>query len=96
MSSIGFIGAGAMGEPMAARLLRQAGHDVLVWARRPERAREFEDAGFAVGTLDDALTRPVVVTATSRAVAAVLAARRIDYVDAPVSGGRLGPPRGRW
>jgi 3-hydroxyisobutyrate dehydrogenase-like beta-hydroxyacid dehydrogenase len=33
--TVGFIGAGQLGEPMVARLLG-AGHDVLVYARRPE------------------------------------------------------------
>lgn len=32
---IGFIGLGAMGRPMA-RHLQRAGHDLAVWARRPE------------------------------------------------------------
>lgn len=68
MSSIGFIGAGAMGEPMAARL-RQAGHEVLVWARRPERARALQDAGFATGTLEEVLARPVLVSCLRDAAA---------------------------
>ena len=34
---VGFIGLGVMGEPMA-RHLRAAGHDLAVWARRPESA----------------------------------------------------------
>ncbi|MBB5750053.1 NAD(P)-dependent oxidoreductase [Micrococcus sp. TA1] len=68
MSSIGFIGAGAMGEPMAARL-QQAGHGVLVWARRPERARELQDAGFATGTLEEVLARPVLVSCLRDAAA---------------------------
>ena len=34
---IGFIGLGVMGEPMA-RHLRAAGHDLALWARRPESA----------------------------------------------------------
>jgi 3-hydroxyisobutyrate dehydrogenase-like beta-hydroxyacid dehydrogenase len=33
--AVGFIGAGQLGEPMVSRLLA-AGHDVLVYARRPE------------------------------------------------------------
>jgi 2-hydroxy-3-oxopropionate reductase len=33
---VGFIGLGAMGRPMALHLYR-AGHDLAVWARRPER-----------------------------------------------------------
>ena len=32
---LGFIGLGVMGRPMVLRLLR-AGHEVAVWARRPE------------------------------------------------------------
>jgi len=36
MTSIGFCGLGRMGAPMAARLL-DAGHDVSVWNRTPER-----------------------------------------------------------
>lgn len=35
---IGFIGLGAMGRPMALHLQR-AGHDLHVWARRPDSAR---------------------------------------------------------
>ncbi len=34
---VGFIGLGVMGEPMA-RHLRAAGHDLALWARRPESA----------------------------------------------------------
>lgn len=34
---IGFIGLGVMGEPMACHLLA-AGHDLALWARRPESA----------------------------------------------------------
>jgi len=44
---LGFVGLGAMGRPMATRLL-QAGHDVAVWARRPEAAAPLVAAG-AVG-----------------------------------------------
>jgi 3-hydroxyisobutyrate dehydrogenase-like beta-hydroxyacid dehydrogenase len=57
-----------MGEPMATRL-HQAGHEVLVWARRPERAAELEDAGLAVGTLEEVLARPVVVSCLRDAAA---------------------------
>jgi len=41
---VGFIGLGAMGRPMALRLLA-AGHDLAVWARRPESAGEVLAAG---------------------------------------------------
>jgi len=41
---VGFIGLGAMGGPMAGHLLR-AGHDLAVWARRPESAASLVDRG---------------------------------------------------
>lgn len=44
---LGFIGLGAMGRPMAMHLLR-AGHELAVWARRPESAQSLLEAG-AVG-----------------------------------------------
>ena len=36
---VGFVGLGVMGLPMAGHLLA-AGHDVAVWARRPESVAE--------------------------------------------------------
>ena len=36
MAKIAFLGLGQMGTPMATRLL-QAGHEVTVWNRTPER-----------------------------------------------------------
>jgi 3-hydroxyisobutyrate dehydrogenase-like beta-hydroxyacid dehydrogenase len=44
---IGFIGLGAMGWPMAARL-RAAGHPVAAWVRKPEVARRAQQAGMAL------------------------------------------------
>ena len=41
---VGFIGLGVMGRPMALRLLR-AGHQVAVWARRPEALAPLVEAG---------------------------------------------------
>ncbi|HEX5802801.1 MAG TPA: NAD(P)-dependent oxidoreductase [Azospira sp.] len=41
---LGFIGLGVMGRPMATRLLR-AGHEVSVWARRPQAAAPLVEAG---------------------------------------------------
>ncbi|MBE2258736.1 MAG: NAD(P)-dependent oxidoreductase [Rhodobacteraceae bacterium] len=41
---LGFIGLGAMGRPMALRLLA-AGHQLAVWARRPESCQPLIDAG---------------------------------------------------
>ena len=44
MAAIGFIGLGAMGVPMAQRLM-QAGHQLTVYARRPGVAQSFVDNG---------------------------------------------------
>jgi 3-hydroxyisobutyrate dehydrogenase-like beta-hydroxyacid dehydrogenase len=46
---IGFVGAGAMGGRMVLRLLTD-GHEVLVWARTPEKAHPLADAGARVVT----------------------------------------------
>ena len=45
--TIGFIGAGQLGEPMVSRLLA-AGHDVLVYARRPEVCDRVASQGAAL------------------------------------------------
>lgn len=47
MSNIAFLGLGAMGSRMAARLLA-AGHDVTVWNRSPERAEDLRTLGAKV------------------------------------------------
>jgi 3-hydroxyisobutyrate dehydrogenase len=44
MNSVGFIGLGVMGEPMAQNLLR-AETPLLVWNRTLARARALEAAG---------------------------------------------------
>jgi 2-hydroxy-3-oxopropionate reductase len=44
---VGFIGLGVMGRPMALHLLK-AGHELAVWARRPESAAPLAAAGAAV------------------------------------------------
>lgn len=41
---VGFIGLGAMGRPMALNLIK-GGHQLAVWARRPETAQPLADAG---------------------------------------------------
>ena len=45
---IGFIGLGIMGRPMALNLLK-AGHEVRVWARRPESMAPLLEAGAQAG-----------------------------------------------
>ncbi|MBX7168402.1 MAG: NAD(P)-dependent oxidoreductase [Pirellulales bacterium] len=44
MSTVGFIGLGTMGRPMAKHLIK-AGHEVVFYARRPEVIEEFTAAG---------------------------------------------------
>lgn len=53
---VGFIGLGVMGRPMALRLLR-AGHEVSVWARRPESAAPLLEAGAALRDSPAAVAR---------------------------------------
>ena len=61
MSSVGFIGLGAMGSRMARRLV-DAGYDVVVWNRSPERTRELVDAGAsAADSAADAARRTELV-----------------------------------
>lgn len=125
--NVGFIGLGAMGRPMALHLLK-AGHDLHVYARRPEAAAPLVDAGAArydsphalaaccdvvftivtstadveqvvlgeQGLIHGARRGTAVVDmgtispATTRTIAARLADRDIDMLDAPVSGGAMG------
>jgi 3-hydroxyisobutyrate dehydrogenase-like beta-hydroxyacid dehydrogenase len=47
MTKIAFLGLGQMGTPLATRLL-EAGHDLTVWNRTPERAQPLRDAGASV------------------------------------------------
>jgi 3-hydroxyisobutyrate dehydrogenase-like beta-hydroxyacid dehydrogenase len=46
-TTVGFLGAGQLGEPMVERLLG-AGHDVVVYARREEARRRMEADGAAI------------------------------------------------
>ena len=47
MAKIAFLGLGQMGAPMAPRLL-QAGHELTVWNRTPDRAKPLVAAGARV------------------------------------------------
>ncbi len=44
MTQVGFIGLGSQGGPMAMRIL-DAGHPLMLWARRPETLQPFTAAG---------------------------------------------------
>lgn len=61
--NVGFIGLGLMGRPMALNLIR-AGHDLRVWARRPEAMQPLLDAGAvaAISAADVASKVDVVIT----------------------------------
>lgn len=61
MSRIAFLGLGAMGSRMAARLVA-AGHELTVWNRSPQAAEPFRLAGAAVaGTPRDAVAHAEIV-----------------------------------
>lgn len=63
---IGFIGLGLMGRPMALNLLK-AGHELSVFARRPEAVEPLRDAGAEVHDVpaDLAARADVVITIVS-------------------------------
>ena len=64
---VGFVGLGVMGLPMAGHLLR-AGHDVAVWARRPEATADIAAAGAAV------CATPAELAARSEVVISIITA----------------------
>jgi 2-hydroxy-3-oxopropionate reductase len=63
MTTIGFIGLGAMGTPMARNLLER-GYALSVWARRPDTMAPIVDAGAAAGrsAADVASQSDVIIT----------------------------------
>lgn len=63
--TIGFIGTGIMGAPMAARLA-QAGHQVLVWNRTKSKANRLESVGATI------VEKPEEAVAESDAVIVML------------------------
>lgn len=78
---VGFIGLGVMGRPMAERLLR-AGHELGIWARRPESAAPLAAAGARVFPTPAALAAEceaifTVVTASQDVENVVLGAQGI-------------------
>jgi 2-hydroxy-3-oxopropionate reductase len=131
MESIGFIGLGIMGKPMASNLL-VAGYQVTVHDRGRGPVEELAARGATVGESprEVAAAGDVVITmlpdspdveavvlgpdgiiegiregalyidmssiapATSRTIAAVLAERGVDAIDAPVSGGEPAAQQG--
>ncbi|MFD1715233.1 NAD(P)-dependent oxidoreductase [Amnibacterium flavum] len=61
MASVGFIGLGVMGMPMAANIVR-AGHSVSAYVRRPERAEIARRHGIAVSdSIEGAVSEAEIV-----------------------------------
>lgn len=58
---VAFLGAGTMGEPMAANLVR-AGHEVTLWNRTRERAEAVEGAVVAGSPAEAATRAEILVT----------------------------------
>lgn len=73
---LAFCGLGQMGEPMAARLL-EAGHELVVWNRTPERGQALAERGArqVASPAEAAASADAVITmlATPRAVEEVVA-----------------------
>ena len=83
MSTVGFVGLGAMGSRMARRLV-DAGHDVAVWNRSADKTRELVDAGATAAASPAAATRSelvIVMVSDPQALEAVT-----DAPDGVVSG----------
>ncbi len=84
LTSVGFIGLGLMGEPMALNLLR-AGVHLLVWNRSPAKARTLADAGADVAVDPaDVFARCKIVfvmLADSSAIDAILARGTPQFPD---------------
>ncbi|WP_276330461.1 NAD(P)-dependent oxidoreductase [Stella humosa] len=64
--TVGYIGIGLMGRPMALRLLK-AGFPLVVWGRNPDRLRDVVDAGavLAASPADVARAAAIVITCVS-------------------------------
>jgi 2-hydroxy-3-oxopropionate reductase len=130
-TTIGFIGLGVMGAPMARNLLA-ADHEVVAWNRSPAPLEALVEAGARAADgpaavaaeadvlitilKDDPVVRAVlggpegaiaaaapgalvidmstVSPALARELAAEAAARGVDFLDAPVSGGDVGARAG--
>lgn len=60
MMNVGFIGLGAMGQPMALNL-RKSGHALRVFARNPERAQALVEAGATLAASPLAVAQAVAV-----------------------------------
>jgi 3-hydroxyisobutyrate dehydrogenase-like beta-hydroxyacid dehydrogenase len=78
MTTVAFIGLGAMGQRMARRLL-DAGHDLIVWNRTPGKATDLTDRGARLAAHPGQAAAQAEVTITMLADPAALEA----VVDGP-------------
>src|SRR6476646_1115873 len=86
MSKLAFLGLGVMGYPMAGHLAR-AGHDVTVYNRTAAKAAKWvEQHG------GRSAPSPAEV---AREIAGAAKARKVEFLDAPVSGGQAGAESGK-
>jgi len=130
-TSLGFVGLGIMGRPMALNLMK-GGHAMVVHARRPESMKPLADAGAVTCTSPAEVAAQADVTfvmvsdtpdveqvilgpggcaegarrgaiiadmstispAATRRIAAEIATKGIEMLDAPVSGGEVGATNG--
>lgn len=79
---LGFVGLGAMGEPMALNLLR-AGHDLMVWNRSPAKTESLARAGAKVSETIEGLFAAcdviLLMLTDGAAIDAVLARTQDDF-----------------
>src|SRR6266508_1966151 len=88
MTRVAFLGLGAMGTPMARRIL-QAGLSLTVWNRHPERAHAIEGATVAKSPREAASAADVVCTMLSDPVALEAVADGPDGLVAGLSPGKI-------
>jgi 3-hydroxyisobutyrate dehydrogenase len=83
-STIGFVGLGAMGEPMALNITK-AGYRLVVWNRTPAKAKPLKDAGAEVATsAEEVLARAettILMLRDGAAIDAVLRRQGADFAD---------------
>jgi len=88
MTRVAFLGLGAMGAPMARRILA-AGFPLTVWNRHPDRARAIEGATFAPSPREAAAAADVVCTMLSDPAALQAVADGRDGLVAGLSSGKI-------
>jgi 3-hydroxyisobutyrate dehydrogenase len=100
--TVGFVGLGVMGQPMALNLAR-AGTELIVWNRTPARAEPLRAAGATVaaepGEVFAAAETVILMLADDRAIDAVLRRRRGEVAESADEallrgGGGVGEPVG--